>query len=93
MLVRTYLRASRAGTDIHRYVLLGPRSTFAAGAVVRTGYIRSAGFLSFLPLLYPVYWGVSEGGNVISPTGEMMWYGILDSISSKYTDTGYCPGA
>ncbi|CDO68344.1 hypothetical protein BN946_scf184799.g71 [Trametes cinnabarina] len=62
------------------YVLLGhgPRSTFAAGGVVRSGYIRSAAYLSFFLLLYPIGWGVSEGGNVISPTGEMIWYGILD---------------
>jgi len=62
------------------YVLLGhgPRSTFAAGGVVRSGYIRSSGFLSFLLLLYPICWGCAEGGNVISPTGEMIWYGILD---------------
>lgn len=31
-------------------------------------------------MLYPIAWGVSEGGNVISPTGEMIWYGILDLL-------------
>ena len=31
-------------------------------------------------MLYPIAWGCSEGGNVISPTGEMIWYGILDLI-------------
>ncbi|KAI0646985.1 heat shock protein 30 [Trametes meyenii] len=65
------------------YVLLGhgPRSTFAAGGVVRSGYIRSSGYLSLLLLLYPIAWGCSEGGNVISPTGEMIWYGILDLLA------------
>ena len=32
-------------------------------------------------MLYPIAWGCSEGGNVISPTGEMIWYGILDILS------------
>lgn len=31
-------------------------------------------------MLYPVAWGLSEGGNVISPTREMIWYGILDLV-------------
>ncbi|EIW60452.1 family A G protein-coupled receptor-like protein [Trametes versicolor FP-101664 SS1] len=65
------------------YMLLGhgPRSTFAAGGVVRSGYVRSSAYLSFLLLLYPISWGLSEGGNVISPTGEMIFYGILDLLA------------
>ncbi|KAF7793033.1 hypothetical protein EIP86_004138 [Pleurotus ostreatoroseus] len=58
----------------------GPRTTFNAGAGVRSGYVRGAGFIAFITMLYPIAWGVSEGGNVISPTGEMIWYGILDLI-------------
>ncbi|PCH38215.1 family A G protein-coupled receptor-like protein [Wolfiporia cocos MD-104 SS10] len=62
------------------WVLLGhgPRSTFAAGGAVRSGYLRTASYFSFLLMLYPIAWACSEGGNVISPTGEMIWYGILD---------------
>lgn len=30
--------------------------------------------------MYPLVWGLCEGGNVLSPTGEMVWYGILDLI-------------
>ncbi|KAI0709124.1 heat shock protein 30 [Earliella scabrosa] len=68
------------------YVLLGHgrRSTFAAGGIVRSGYLRSSGFLSFLLPLYAICWGVSEGGNVISPTGEMIWYGILDLLAGPF---------
>ncbi|TCD68061.1 hypothetical protein EIP91_011606 [Steccherinum ochraceum] len=58
----------------------GPRTTFNAGQGVRTGYVRGSGFVAFITLLYPIAWGCSEGGNVISPTGEMIWYGILDLI-------------
>ena len=58
----------------------GPRTAFNAGARVRTGYIRGAGYVAFLTMLYPIAWGCSEGGNVISPTHEMIWYGILDLL-------------
>ncbi|KAI0692124.1 heat shock protein 30 [Cerioporus squamosus] len=64
------------------YVLLwhGPRTTFAAGGRVRSGYRLSAYYLSFLLLLYPIAWACSEGGNVITVTSEMIWYGILDLL-------------
>lgn len=63
-----------------RYVLLwhAPHTTFAAGGVLRSGYIRSASYLSFMLITYPIAWACSEGGNVITPTSEMIWYGILD---------------
>ena len=47
---------------------------------MRSGYIRGAGFVAFVTMLYPIAWGCAEGGNVISPTGEMIWYGILDLL-------------
>jgi bacteriorhodopsin len=62
------------------YTLLwhAPRTTFAAGGVLRSGYIRSACYFSFLLILYPIAWACSEGANVIKPNSEMIWYGILD---------------
>ncbi|KZT11369.1 family A G protein-coupled receptor-like protein, partial [Laetiporus sulphureus 93-53] len=56
----------------------GPRTAFTAGGTVHSGYIPTAAYFSLLLLLYPICWACSEGGNVISPTGEMIWYGILD---------------
>ncbi|KAI3404920.1 hypothetical protein KGF56_002249 [Candida oxycetoniae] len=32
-------------------------------------------------ILYPVCWGLSEGGNVIQPDSEAVFYGILDLIT------------
>jgi len=32
-------------------------------------------------LLYPIAWGVSEGGNVIAPDSEAIFYGILDLLA------------
>lgn len=39
--------------------------------------LRPAPF-SAVWLIYPVAWGLGEGGNVIRPTSEMVFYGILD---------------
>lgn len=32
-------------------------------------------------LLYPLAWGLCEGGNIISVNGEMVFYGILDLLA------------
>lgn len=47
----------------------------------RSGYIVGAGYISFMWMLYPICWGLSEGSNTISPTSEMVFYGILDLLS------------
>ncbi|TCD68884.1 hypothetical protein EIP91_009434 [Steccherinum ochraceum] len=62
------------------YVLLwlAPRTTFAAGGVFRPAYLRLATYFCFMLITYPIAWACAEGGNVISPTSEMIWYGILD---------------
>ncbi|KAI9800737.1 MAG: ion channel activity [Piccolia ochrophora] len=35
----------------------------------------------FLWFLYPIAWGVSEGGNVIAPDSEAAFYGVLDVLA------------
>ncbi|KZT22460.1 heat shock protein 30 [Neolentinus lepideus HHB14362 ss-1] len=60
----------------------GGRSTFTAP--VRTTYLTGGGWLSFLLLLYPVCWGLSEGGNVIKVTSEMVFYGVLDLFAGPF---------
>ena len=32
-------------------------------------------------MIYPICWALSDGANVISPTGEMVFYGVLDIFS------------
>lgn len=50
------------------------------GSVARTYDI--CGVLTiFVWFLYPIAWGVSEGGNVIHPDSEAVFYGILDVIA------------
>ncbi|KZO97565.1 heat shock protein 30 [Calocera viscosa TUFC12733] len=55
----------------------------AAGAIsdnVRSIFTRSVSIMSFLLLLYPLAWGLADGGNVITSDGEMVFYGILDLL-------------
>jgi len=40
----------------------------------------SSGLLWGLWGLYPICWGVSEGGNVIPPDSELIFYGVLDCL-------------
>jgi len=73
------------GTAALLYVvsyLVGPAMT-AAGAIgtdVRRLHTISATAVSFLLLLYPIAWGLADGGNVIHPDSEMVFYGILDLL-------------
>ncbi|KAK4683811.1 hypothetical protein P7C73_g6409, partial [Tremellales sp. Uapishka_1] len=65
------------------WVLFGPARS-SAGAIghgFQKSFVMSAGVLSFLWLLYPIAWGLADGGNVISPDSEMIFYGILDVIA------------
>lgn len=48
----------------------------------KTGFILGAGYISFIWMLYPICWGLSEGSNTITPTSEMVFYGILDILSA-----------
>ncbi|EIW72498.1 hypothetical protein TREMEDRAFT_17826, partial [Tremella mesenterica DSM 1558] len=65
------------------YVLVGPARVSARllGPAYGRTFTTSAILLSFLWLLYPIAWGLADGGNVISPNGEMVFYGILDLLA------------
>ncbi|KAI0093911.1 heat shock protein 30 [Irpex rosettiformis] len=64
------------------YVLLwhAPRTTFA-GENIRSRYLTAAGYLAFMLITYPIAWACAEGGNVITVTSDMIWYGILDILA------------
>jgi len=51
------------------------------GSGVGGGFRTHSLGLMFVWGLYPICWGLSEGGNVISSNGEMVFYGILDLIT------------
>merc|ERR1712093_128757 len=53
----------------------------ALGDQVYKSYWTSALVLAGLWLLYPVAWGLCDGGNVIPPDSEMVFYGVLDFLA------------
>ncbi len=53
----------------------------ALGADVSRAYLTCGVWTIFLWFLYPIAWGLSEGGNVISPDSEAVFYGILDILA------------
>ncbi|KAI0736569.1 heat shock protein 30 [Fomitopsis betulina] len=55
-----------------------PQTNFASPTTISKPYWLGAAYLFFILLTYPICWGCSEGGNVITVTSEMIWYGILD---------------
>ncbi|EJU00317.1 heat shock protein 30 [Dacryopinax primogenitus] len=62
--------------------LLGPGRN-AAGLIsdsVRSIFTRNVSVLAFLLFLYPIAWGLADGGNVITSDGEMVFYGVLDIL-------------
>jgi bacteriorhodopsin len=44
-------------------------------------YLLCGVWTIFLWFLYPIAWGLAEGGNVISPDSEAIFYGILDILA------------
>jgi len=44
----------------------------------RPAHYLISGYISFFLFLYPIAYGVSDGGNKISPTGAFVFFGILD---------------
>ncbi|CBX94996.1 hypothetical protein IAQ61_008437 [Plenodomus lingam] len=55
-------------------------SKFFGRDVERT-FLLCGSLTSFLWILYPVAWGLCEGGNVISPDSEAVFYGVLDFLA------------
>jgi bacteriorhodopsin len=51
------------------------------GRDVERCFLMCGSLTAFLWILYPVAWGVSEGGNVIAPDSEAVFYGVLDFLA------------
>jgi len=54
------------------------RHASALGQDVGRTFLMCGSLTTLLWILYPIAWGVCEGGNVISPNSEAIFYGILD---------------
>ncbi|KZV69524.1 family A G protein-coupled receptor-like protein [Peniophora sp. CONT] len=59
----------------------GRQSAYFISPEAGKAYTRGALFLIFVWMLYPIAWGLSEGRNVLHPSGEMIFYGILDILA------------
>jgi len=66
---------------IYKLLLPARRKAALIGNDVGRAYLPCAAYISFLWLLYPIAWGLSEGGNVIAPDSEAVFYGVLDFLS------------
>jgi bacteriorhodopsin len=59
----------------------GPRHAKALGADVHRVYLVCGVWTLLIWLLYPIAWGLCEGGNYISPDSEAVFYSVLDFCS------------
>ena len=59
----------------------------ALGADISKTYLICGVWTIFLWFLYPIAWGLSEGGNVIAPDSEAVFYGILDILAKPVFGT------
>lgn len=62
------------------YIMLGWGREHARRIRTEKDYTLLAGAVVLLWVAFPVAWGLSEGSNRLSITGEMIFYGILDLI-------------
>ena len=59
---------------------LGQGARSAARVGVRGDYLGLAGWANFLWLLYPLVWGLTDGGNYLGVVAGFIWFGILDIL-------------
>ncbi|CAI6336819.1 unnamed protein product [Periconia digitata] len=57
------------------------RNAARYGADVSRVFLLTGSLTTLLWICYPIAWGVSEGGNVIAPDSEAVFYGILDLLA------------
>lgn len=60
--------------------LATPSLTSATRVGVRRDYLALAGWTNLLWMLYPLAWGLTDGGNYQGVTPSFVWFGILDVL-------------
>ncbi|KAA8576107.1 hypothetical protein EYC84_006269 [Monilinia fructicola] len=65
----------------YNILFVGGQHAKALGTQVNKVYWTCGGITMFLWFLYPIAWGLSEGGNVISGDSEAVFYGVLDVLA------------
>jgi bacteriorhodopsin len=71
------------GLLAHVFLLLSTMQTGLKSATrvgIKGDYFALAGYVNFLWLLYPIAWGLSDGGNRIGVVPSFIWFGILDLL-------------
>jgi hypothetical protein len=66
---------------VYQLVFEARRHASRYGSEVSKCFTYCGSLTTFLWILYPVAWGLCEGGNVISPDSEAIFYGVLDFIA------------
>lgn len=71
------------------YVLLLEARVHAnlLGRDIGRTFLICGSWTTLLWFLYPIAWGVSEGGNVIAPDSEAVFYGVLDIMAKPVFGT------
>ncbi|KAF5253208.1 hypothetical protein FANTH_1913 [Fusarium anthophilum] len=59
---------------------LHPGRTSAARLGLSRDYLMLVGWVNLLWMLYPIAYGISDGGNVVGVTGSFIFFGILDVL-------------
>ncbi|PNP79140.1 hypothetical protein FNYG_07578 [Fusarium nygamai] len=59
---------------------LHPGRTSAARLGLSRDYLMLSGWVNLLWMLYPIAYGISDGGNVVGVTGSFIFFGILDVL-------------
>jgi bacteriorhodopsin len=62
----------------HNIMIVGRSHATVIGPDVSRVFLMCGVLTTFLWFLYPIAWGVSEGGNIIAPDSEAVFYGVLD---------------
>lgn len=62
-------------------VSVGLKHASILGADIKRTFLICGVWTISLWFLYPIAWGVAEGGNVIGADGEAIFYGILDILA------------
>ncbi|KAJ1324512.1 hypothetical protein MN608_10578 [Microdochium nivale] len=66
---------------VYEILIDGRRHANALGGAPKKAFNLAGVWLIGIWFLYPIAWGLCEGGNVIHPDSEAIFYGILDVLA------------
>lgn len=66
---------------VYQLAIVGVASARALGPNVSSTYMKCGVLTLVIWFMYPIAWGLCEGGNLIHPDGEAVFYGVLDLIA------------